>query len=136
MKEKFIGIAIVNWVFYALGALNEILAIYQECDTFNDGLKYLRNLGLGEVAILGSYVVPVIPLMAQPALTVSQWILLVSATQLMLSVRTLVEGKVLRPCRLIVATISNAASHLFSVGSITILMGYVLLTDNGYAQAA
>ena len=138
MKEDFTELAIVNWVFYALGAMNEILAIYQECDTFNDSLKFLRNLGLGEVMILGSYLVPVIPLMLKPYpwLSVSDWILLVSATELILSVRTLVEGKVLRPCRLIVGTIGNAASHLFSVGSITILMGYVLLMDIGCAQAA
>ena len=120
---------IVNWVFYSLGVAHEVLSLYQECLTFKDIGKVLVERGLWEFVLLCSFALPVIPELFSSQLRVSSWTLLVSIIELVMAVRTFVDGRVLKPWRVIVETIENAASTLFRFLFMVTAMAYGLADE-------
>lgn len=77
-----------------------------------------------QVVLLGTYALPLVPELAKPTMRVSTWTLLISLVELMIAVRTFVDGKVLKPCQLIVYTVEHAASYLVRLLFLVSFMAY------------
>ena len=123
---------VVMWVFFGISLMHELLVFYEKCLTCRE---------LGNVLItpytfflfLPSTVLPVFMevFRTQTNLKVSDFILAVSCMQLLFAVRTIQEGKVLKPFTLIVLTVVQAVSQLFYVMVVVTVFTVVLMCSYG-----
>ena len=104
-----------------------MLGIYQECISPKDIWKALSKRGTYGILLLVTYVLPAVPQILRPHMRVSVWTLMISIVELVIAVRTFVDGRVLKPCQLVVYTIEHSASHLMRFGITVLMMSYVFV---------
>ena len=117
------------YIFWFLTIAHEMLQFYEACDTW----KEVRTMACTPyyVFYVATTALPVLSELLKSQTTVSTWTLWISMNQILMSVRSFDEGKVLRPFELVVKTIKAAFISLSYVMLVVVVTSIVIMLIYG-----
>jgi hypothetical protein len=117
--SSLVLLPLFTWTFWVLGMLHEFLSIYQEVPKSNqmavkDRLRNFFSSLCGRsffswLLFLITFL-PILPALGKASMGVDAYTVWVSVVTLLVAMRVFVEGKVLKPCLLVVRTIEHGTS--------------------------